>query len=63
MSGSTITAIGGNLFALAAQYLGDATQWVRIAQTNGLSDPFLVGQINLVLPTVDPNVGGGVTNV
>ncbi|GAA5265092.1 hypothetical protein ACOSOMT5_P1517 [Acidiphilium sp. MT5] len=63
MSGSTITAIGGNLFTLAAQYLGDATQWIRLAQINGLADPFLVGQVNLVLPPVDPNAGGGVPNV
>lgn len=63
MSGTTITAIGGDLFALAAQYLGDATQWIRIAQLNGIADPFLLGQIELVLPPVDPNAGGGVPNV
>jgi nucleoid-associated protein YgaU len=63
MSGSTITAIGGNLFVLAAQYLGDATQWIRIAQINGIGDPFLIGQTDLVLPPVDPNAGGGVPNV
>ena len=26
----------GNLFAIAAKYLGDATQWVRIAELNDL---------------------------
>ncbi len=63
MSGTTITAIGGDLFMVAAQYLGDATQWIRIAQLNGINDPFLVGQAELVLPPIDPNAGGGVPNV
>ena len=58
--GGVITVVGGNLYALAAQYLGDATQWIRIAQANGLSDPFLVGQVTLTIPAVDPNATGGV---
>jgi hypothetical protein len=32
---------GTTLFHVAAIYLGDATQWVRIALINGISDPFL----------------------
>ena len=56
----TITVAGGNLFALAAQYLGDATQWLRIAQANGLSDPMLQGLVTLVIPGRDPSAGGGV---
>ncbi len=32
-----VTIAGGNLFQVAAQQLGDATQWLRIAQLNGLS--------------------------
>lgn len=63
MSDTTITAIGGDLFDIAAQYLGDATQWIRIAQLNGITDPFLVGQIELVLPPINPDAGGGVPNV
>lgn len=63
MSGTTITVIGGDLFALAAQYLGDATQWIRIAQLNNINDPFLEGQVELTLPLMDPNAGGGVPNV
>lgn len=63
MSGTTITVIGGDLFALAAQYLGDATQWIRIAQLNNINDPFLEGQVELALPLMDPNAGGGVPNV
>jgi hypothetical protein len=56
----TITVIGGNLFKLAAQYLNDATQWVRIAQANGLSDPVLSGMVVLKIPPVDPTAGGGI---
>jgi L-ascorbate metabolism protein UlaG (beta-lactamase superfamily) len=56
----TITVAGGNLFQIAAQQLGDATQWIRIAQLNALSDPMLTGLVTLVLPTPDPTAGGGV---
>lgn len=55
----TITIAGGNLFAIAAQYLGDATQWIRIAQQNGLTDPMLSGLVTLVIPDPNPNAGGG----
>lgn len=63
MSDSTVTVVGGNLFAVAATYLGDATQWIRIAQANDLSDPVLSGVVTLVLPPVDQSAGGGVPNV
>ena len=55
----TVTVAGGNLFQLAAQYLGDATQWNRIAQLNGLTDPFLSGPITLELPPVNSSAGNG----
>jgi hypothetical protein len=58
----TITVAGGNLFALAAQYLQDATQWIRIAQANDLSDPVLIGVQTLVIPPVDVTAGGGVAD-
>lgn len=57
----TITVIGGDLFHLAAEYLGDATQAVRIAQKNGIVDFFLTGQTTLVIPDVDPTATGGVS--
>jgi nucleoid-associated protein YgaU len=60
MSTQVITVAGGNLFKLAAVYLNDATQWVRIAQANGLSDPVLSGLTTLVIPPVNPNAGGGI---
>jgi nucleoid-associated protein YgaU len=56
----TITVAGGNLFQIAAEQLGDATQWLRIAQANNLSDPELEGLVTLVIPDVDPNAGGGI---
>ena len=62
MSNQVITVAGGNLFALAAQYLGDATQWIRIAQANNLSDPVLSGINTLVIPSVDASAGGGIAS-
>lgn len=56
----TITAAGGTLFRVAADELGDATQWVRIAALNGLSDPMLQGVVVLRLPPIDAKAGGGV---
>jgi nucleoid-associated protein YgaU len=55
-----IVVSGGNLFQIAAQYLRDATQWIRIAQLNGVSDPWLNGLQSLTLPDVDASAGGGV---
>jgi nucleoid-associated protein YgaU len=51
----TVTVSGGSLYALAAQYFGDGTQWVRIAQQNGLSDPVLYGITTLVIPDPLPS--------
>jgi hypothetical protein len=57
---TTITVAGGNLFAIAAQYLGAADQWNRIAALNGLTDPWLTGIVTLKIPPVNPNLGGGI---
>jgi len=59
---TTVTVIGGNLFKIAALYLKDATQWIRIAQANGLSDPVVTGMITLTIPPVDPTAGGGIAS-
>ena len=56
----TVKVAGGNLFSLALQYLGDATQWNRIAKLNGLSDPVLTGLVTLKIPAPDPSAGGGI---
>ena len=63
MALNTITVVGGNLYQIAARYLGDATQAVRIAQRNGLSDFFLSGQVTLALPPVDDTQSGGVPSL
>ena len=56
----TIEVAGGNLYRIAAQYLGDATQWIRIAQLNNLSDPMIGGVMTLRIPDVNPAAGGGI---
>ncbi len=56
----TITVAGGNLYQIALQQLGDATQWTRIAELNGLIDPVIVGIVTLQIPDTDPNAGGGI---
>ena len=60
-----VTVTNGNLFDVAARYLGDASQWTRIARLNGTgSDPWFTGLLVLRLPAIDPNAGtGGVLNV
>ena len=56
----SITVAGGNLFQIAAEQLGDPTQWLRIAQQNRLSDPMLQGVVTLLIPDIDPSAGGGI---
>jgi L-ascorbate metabolism protein UlaG (beta-lactamase superfamily) len=55
-----VTVVGGTLFRVAAEQLGDATQWIRIAQANGLSDPMLSGVVTLRIPASDTQAGGGI---
>lgn len=56
----TIVIAGGNLFQVAAAELGDATQWIRLAQLNNIADPMLSGVTTLLVPAPDPAAGGGV---
>ena len=51
----TLIVVGGNLFRIAAEQLGDATQWSRIAQLNNQDDPVLCGIVTLLIP--DPLKG------
>ena len=51
----TVTVTNTTLFHVAAQWFADATQWSRIAQQNGLSDPMIIGTVTLQLP---PASGG-----
>ena len=56
----TLTVAGGDLFRIAADQLGDATQWIRIAKLNALPDPVLTGLVTLLIPDPDPTAGGGI---
>jgi hypothetical protein len=58
----SITVLGGNLFAIALVQLGDATQAVRIAQLNSISDWFLPDGIPTILqiPPIDATNTGGI---
>ena len=56
-----------NLFRVAEQALGDATQWYRIAALNpaactnaetGLIDPWIVGPVDLLIPGPGTSNGG-----
>lgn len=63
MANSSVTSVSlssANLFQLAAQYLGDATQWNRIAQLNGFTD-FLVSGLTapILIPPYDVGAGNG----
>lgn len=53
-----IIVMNANLFALAAKYYNDATQWIIIAQANRLSDPFVPGQVVLNIPANAAPTGG-----
>lgn len=55
-----VTIAGGNLFALAAQYMGDATKWYQIAAANGLSDPMLNDVVTLLIPQNSLPSNGGI---
>ena len=55
-----ITVAGSDLFRLAMEHLGDATQWIRIAQLNAIADPWIEGVRTLRIPARDPQAGGGI---
>lgn len=55
-----VTIAGGNLFAIAAKYMGDATKWYQIAQLNGLSDPEITGVVTLTIPQLNTPSNGGI---
>jgi hypothetical protein len=57
---ATLTVAGDNLFRIAAAQLADATQWIRIAELNNISDPMLTGVTTLLIPERDLAAGGGI---
>jgi hypothetical protein len=42
------------LFQLAMMQTGDALQWVALAELNGITDPWIVGQTTILIPPVLP---------
>jgi hypothetical protein len=56
-----IVVTGTDLFTVASEQLGDATQWIRIAQANGgIIDPFISNLTTLTIPDVDLSLTGGI---
>ena len=51
-----VTVSDTTLFHVAATWLGDATQWDRIADLNHRSDPMIVGVAILLLPLMSSSV-------
>ena len=62
MQPTTITVSDTTLFHVAASWLGDATQWDRVASLNGLDDPIIVGVVQLLLPAKNPVVSATTAN-
>jgi hypothetical protein len=56
----TITAIGGSLFEIAASELGSALQWINIARVNGMIDPLIIGQVEIIIPPFSSIFSNGI---
>ena len=69
--GQTITVTGGNVFALAAKYYGDATLWNVIVEENislllddnGFINPNILGTVTLIIPPKPAQPTGGILSV
>lgn len=57
----TVSVVNANLFTLAEQYLGDASQWDRISDLNavrGVPPDYLVaGPVTLAIPGASSGAG------
>ena len=51
----TVRVSSTTLFHVAMLQLGDPLQWVPIAQLNGLIDPWVVAQQEILIPPVLPS--------
>jgi nucleoid-associated protein YgaU len=57
----TVIVAGGDLYQIALIELGNAAQWWRIAEANGLTDPILTGGLtSLLIPGEDATLTDGV---
>ena len=50
---------GTTLYHVASKYLYDSTQWWRIADLNGIDDPFIEGITKLKIPALDASLTDG----
>jgi hypothetical protein len=55
-----VTTVGGNLFEIASEQLGSALQWINIARANKISDPFLSGPAELLIPSFSSDLADGI---
>jgi len=51
---ATFRASNTTLFHVAMLETGDPLQWVALAELNGLIDPWIMGQANILIPPVLP---------
>lgn len=49
-----VRASGTTLFRIAMMETGDPLQWVAIAELNGLIDPWIDGDMDILIPPVLP---------
>jgi hypothetical protein len=47
---SVLVLPGNTLFHISAKYLGDATEWWRVANSNGICDPFIEVPLTVNIP-------------
>ena len=50
-----VRASGTTLFQIAMIETGDPLQWVSIAKLNGIMDPWITGQADILIPPVLPS--------
>ena len=50
-----VRAPGTTLFQIAMMETGDPMQWVALAHLNGIVDPWIVGQEDILIPPVLPS--------
>jgi nucleoid-associated protein YgaU len=48
----SIYVSGATLFQIAEQYLGDALRWTELARLNGITDPWIRGVHQILIPPV-----------
>jgi len=58
-----VTVVGGNLFKLAAYYLGDPTKWDKIASENHMDDIVVTGVVRLPISSAVTGRAGVTTIV